>query len=328
MQRVAYIDRRLRYKRDYPSAGVFAREYLAEAGETFHERTWKRDIEWLRDEGAPIKYDPHRHGYYYTNEAYTLPAINLTAGDLLAILVAERALVSYRNSPFHDRMQTVFGRLAKLLPDRISVQSTELSNSVTVIAEPVTEIQDDVWSTVQQCLHEERSLVIHYQAPGHEESAARTVDPYHLVGHRGEWYLLSWAHEHQSIRIYALTRIQSCSATHERFTRPDDFHPEDYIDPSFGVFVQERPTKISIRFSRDVASMIRERTWHPDQTIEQKRDGSIVLHFSTNQQTQTLYWVARWGPNAEILKPRALRERAAEWFASTAANYNNGEGGS
>ena len=324
MQRVAYIDRRLRYKRDYPSATVFARDYLAEAGETFHERTWKRDIEWLRDQGAPITYDPHRHGYYYTNDTYSLPAISLTAGDLLAILVAERALVSYRNSPFHERMQTVFSRLAGLLPEKISVQSSELSSSVTVIAEPVTEIQDSVWTVVQQCLHEEQSLVIHYQAPGHTESVARTVDPYHLVGHRGEWYLLSWAHEHQSIRIYALTRIQSCSATHERFTRPNDFRPEDYIDPSFGVFLRESPATIAIRFSREVASMIQERTWHPGQTITLEDDGSIILRFPTNQQTQTLYWVARWGPNAQILEPPELRERAGQWFAQAAANYDSG----
>ncbi|TVR02305.1 MAG: transcriptional regulator, partial [Spirochaetaceae bacterium] len=112
MQRVAFIDRRLRYKRDYPSAATFQRDYLSEAGETFDTRTWKRDIEWLRDQGAPIEYDARRHGYFYSDESFSLPALSLSEGDLLAILVADRALSSYRNSPFYERMQQVFTRLA------------------------------------------------------------------------------------------------------------------------------------------------------------------------------------------------------------------------
>ncbi|MFO7780322.1 MAG: transcriptional regulator, partial [Spirochaetia bacterium] len=87
MQRIAFIHRRLKHKRDYPSARELAADYLEETGDGFSARTFKRDIEWLRDEQAPIEYDVREHGYYYADETFELPTVMLTEGDLLAVLV-------------------------------------------------------------------------------------------------------------------------------------------------------------------------------------------------------------------------------------------------
>ncbi|MFP3959763.1 MAG: helix-turn-helix transcriptional regulator [Spirochaetaceae bacterium] len=321
MQRIAFIHRRLKHKRDYPSARRLAEDYAEETGDPFSERTFKRDIEWLRDQQAPIDYDPQRHGYYYADDTYELPAMTLTEGDLLAVMVTERALSSYRNSPYYERLRSVFERLTRLLPERVTVHTEDLAQHVTVITEPVTEIDGEVWRAVQSCLEEERRLTVHYRAPGYMTSALRVIDPYHIVGYRGEWYLIGYSHHDDEVRIYALGRITGASATSQRFTRPAGFDPAGYIDPAFGVFLGGRQTEIAVRFDAGVASKIRERRWHPEQRIENLEDGGIVLHFRTNQTEQTLFWVSQWGPNAEILKPAGLRERAAEWMAAAAARY-------
>ncbi len=49
-------------------------------------------------------------------------------------------------------------------------------------------------------------------------------------------------------------------------------------------------------------------------------DRAIVFRYRTNQQSQTLFRVGQ-GPNAEILEPPELRERAAEWFGQAADRY-------
>lgn len=147
------------------------------------------------------------------------------------------------------------------------------------------------------------------------------MDPLHLVGYHGEWYLLCWAHHHAEIRIYALTRIQRATLRSEHFRPPEDFRAGDYIDPSFGVFVNESAVDVAIRFRDHAASRIAERTWHPQQVIEHQDDGSIVVRFRTNQQSHLLFWVAQWGPHAEILEPTELRERARAWFEETARRY-------
>ncbi|GEM_PF-6405214 len=55
MQRMAYIDNRLRYRRDYPSARRLVQGVRDAFGEEPSERTVKRDIEKLRERGAPIE---------------------------------------------------------------------------------------------------------------------------------------------------------------------------------------------------------------------------------------------------------------------------------
>lgn len=320
-QRVAFIDRRLKYKKDYPSTKTLADDYLAISGDDFSTKTFSRDIEWLRNQNAPIEYDKSRKGYYYSDETFNLPTMKLTEADLLSLLVIDRALSSYRNSPFYERLHEVFDGLKKLLPYKVSIHPRELASNFSVIPEPVTEIKADIWSSVQEGMEKGRCLEIKYQAPGYKETVIRKLDPLHLVGQKGEWYLLSRSHKDEKIRVYALTRMKACTVHKDKFTYPKDFHPEDFIDPSFGVFATEDKVNIAIKFYPGTSSVIKERSWHPNQKIEELADGSIILRYTSNQQSQTLYWVSKWGPDAEILEPEELRQKAKEWFSETASRY-------
>jgi predicted DNA-binding transcriptional regulator YafY len=322
LRRFSYIDRRLRYKRDYPSTRELAEGFAVEAGEELNPKTFQRDIEMMRDEmNAPIVYEPSRHGYFYEEENWELPAMHLTSGDLLALLVSDRALLSYRNSPFYDRVKSVFSKLTELLPEKVSVHSREIASNISIIPEPVTDITESVWHVVRTGLDEGRSISIDYRTPGYENSAKRRINPYHIIGQRGEWYLIGYTHKDEEVRIYAMARIMKCKLLNERFEHPGDFSPADYIDPGFGVFMKEEPVDIAIRFYPPIAQTITERYWHPSQQIEKLEDGSIILRFTSNQQTQTIYWVAKWGNRAEILEPAELRKKAAEWFAGAAERY-------
>ncbi len=320
-QRVAFIDRRLKYKKDYPSTKTLAEDYLAISGDDFSTKTFSRDIEWLKNQNAPIEYDASKKGYYYSDETFNLPAMKLTEADLLSLLVIDRVLSSYRNSPFYEKLQNIFDGLKRLLPDKVSIHSRELAANFSVIPEPVTEINNNIWLNVQEGIEKGRCLEIKYQAPGQEKPVIRKLDPYHLVGQKGEWYLLSRSHRDNKIRVYALTRMKTCKVHKDKFTYPKDFHPEDYIDPAFGVFATEDKVNIAIKFYSGTASVIKERSWHPNQEIEELSDGSIILRYTSNQQSQTLYWVSHWGPDAEILEPEELRQKAKKWFTETQNRY-------
>ena len=320
-KRVAYIDGRLKYKKDYPSAKTLSEDYFNYSGDEFSTKTFSRDIEWLRNQNAPIEYNASRKGYFYSDETFDLPAMKLTEADILSLLVIDRVLSSYRNSPFYERLQVIFEGLKRHLPHKVSIHSGELASNFSVIPEPATEIDSVIWSTVMEAMEKGRCLEIKYQSPGQKQAVIRKLDPLHLVGQKGEWYLLSRSHRDNQIRVYALTRMKSCKIHKDKFIYPKDFRPEDYIDPSFGVFATEEKVRIAIKFYPSTASIIKERTWHPNQEIEELADGSIILSYISNQQSQTLYWVSKWGPDAEILEPKELRQKAKEWFSETRNRY-------
>jgi proteasome accessory factor B len=322
MKRIAFIHSRLRNLADYPSSKELAQGLEEREGEEPSTRTIQRDIEWMRDEGAPIEYEQSRHGYYYSHTNWQLPAMTLTEGDLLALMVADRALAGYRNSPFYSKLKDVFERLTHLLPEKVTLTSQDLAADVSVIADPVTSIDEIIWNTLRNGLESQTSVFIQYQAPGYTTSADRVVDPLHIIGHRGEWYLLCWSHHNKDVRVYALNRIRLARDTRKSFNRPPNFKAEDYIDPNFGVFVNEGDAEIEVCFTGQAAVKIQERSWHPGQRIEQHSDGTITLRFLTNQRSQLLFWVSQWGPEAEILSPPELRARAKERFVATAALYS------
>lgn len=323
-RRLRYIDSRLGEKRDYPSARELAEGLEGEYGETVSSRTIKRDIEYLREQNAPIAYDPKRHGYYYAEEEYRYSNdLHLQEGDFFAMLVAERAMEAYRNSPYFERVHRIFDKLAERLPDRVTVKSSELTKRLSVIPEPVTDISQDVWETILVGLRVQKPVALHYQAPGYEEPAIRIIHPYHVVGHNGEWYLIGHSDRHKSVRIYALGRVKKARLRTQdpRFDIPKEFRLNEYIDPGFGVFVKSHAYDIVIRFGPAVAAHISERRWHPGQTTEMEGDGSVTLRFRSNQLEETLFWTMRWGPEAEILEPPELRTMAKRWLRETLENY-------
>ncbi|MCD6050235.1 MAG: helix-turn-helix, type 11 domain protein, partial [Verrucomicrobia bacterium] len=52
----------------------------------------QRDLEFMRDRmDLPLAYDQLRKGYYYTEEVSAFPTLQITEGELFALLVAEKA---------------------------------------------------------------------------------------------------------------------------------------------------------------------------------------------------------------------------------------------
>src|SRR5438045_1291431 len=79
----------------YPNAATLAAE-LEVSTKSVH-----RDLEFMRDRlRLPLVYNPSRFGYYYTEEVTSFPATQLTEGELLALVVAEKALQQYRGTSF------------------------------------------------------------------------------------------------------------------------------------------------------------------------------------------------------------------------------------
>jgi proteasome accessory factor B len=105
-ERFAAIDRAIR-------AGGFPNARTIGDALEVSPRTVQRDIEFLRDRwGAPIEFDPRRNGYAYADPTYRLSAVTLGEAELLALLLAERALRQYRGTPYAADLARAFAKVA------------------------------------------------------------------------------------------------------------------------------------------------------------------------------------------------------------------------
>src|SRR5579859_3795153 len=72
-------------------------------------KTILRDIAFMRDRlDLPIEFDTRIQAYRYTEPVTAFPTVNVTEGELLALLVAQRALEQYRGTPFHGQLEIAF----------------------------------------------------------------------------------------------------------------------------------------------------------------------------------------------------------------------------
>jgi len=69
----------------FPNASTLARE-IEVATKTIH-----RDIEFMRDRlNLPVEFDSRRNGYHYTEEVSAFPTMQITEGEIFALVVAEK----------------------------------------------------------------------------------------------------------------------------------------------------------------------------------------------------------------------------------------------
>ncbi len=314
--RIIFIDRKIR-EGSYPNARSLAEEY-----EGVSPRTIKRDIEWLRDfHQAPIEYSHGRQGYYYSEDDFTLPALRISESELFSIAIADQALAQYRNTPVYERLRSVFDRITELLPEKVTVEAQWLYSRFSIFEEPRALIEEAVWKDAMEGLRESRCIQYNYTAPGYSESVDRTLQPYHAVCHKGQWYLIGYEEVKEEIRIFAFSRMSNVRVTERTFSIPEDFSIDDFVDRNLGVFARQQSYRILLRIAPEVSTFFTEKIWHRKQRLKKNPDRSLELSFPTNQLEEVMYWVLSWGEHVVAIEPKELVEMIRARLEKTMEHY-------
>jgi predicted DNA-binding transcriptional regulator YafY len=140
-------------------------------------RTVERDINALQQSGVPIYAEPGRTGGYCLDKARTLPPVNLTPGEAVAMAVAR-----------------------------------DLAGRIHLLGDAGT--TPPVPRMVADALSARRVLRIGY---GDREGAAtmREIEPLGYVGTATHWYLVAWCRLRDALRAFRTDRITSVSVTAE-----------------------------------------------------------------------------------------------------------------
>ena len=142
---------------------------------------------------------------------------------------------------------------------------------------------------------------IEHTAVGYKEPVSREVDPLKLWYVNNGLYLVGHDHRSEDLRVFAVERINSVSLTNRRFD-PTGFDFEKFSQSAF-VMIGGEAQEVEIRFSRQQAPYVRERTWHPSQSIVDGRRGGIVLKLKVADLGEIKRWLIGFGADALVLKP-------------------------
>lgn len=288
-----------------------------------NRRTIERDFERLRDEmNAPLEYDKARKMYHYTDPTFSIPNVVLTEGELFTIATVMPLMEQYKNTPLENSFRNIMGKIAGLLPDMVSVDSSFLNRDISFISDPLPKIESEVFNSIFKAVRTRRVIEFEYKSVSASAYKKRIFDAYHVLCQKGNWYVLGFDHTADDFRVFALARIRNIVFKNETFSFANGFDLKKHIDLDFGIWNNtEPPVEYEIEFSKGRANYILEREWHKNQTVQALEDGSVLLKFMSNQKEMVFNWVMSFGNAATVVKPDELRKKLKEEASLMAEKY-------
>ena len=289
-------------------------------------RTIRRDLEALQTAGFPLFDETHDGKKYWTMEQKAFRRLDDTAFTLaeLSALYFSRTLVEcLSGTPFQRDVNSAFEKLAGALTpgmkqflDRMPLVMQAKPDPGAQAAEPRTkEVAQLVEATMQH-----RRVTMRYHSFSSNREKTYIFEPYRLLFGQGGLYVIGMVPEYKELRTFAVDRIEQVSLTEERF-EPLEL-PDDAFANSLGVN-QGTPERIEVEFAPKIARYIRERVWHPSQSIESRDDGSIRVTLNVVNDWALKSWILGFGGLAKALSPAALINEIHAELSSATRNYQD-----
>jgi predicted DNA-binding transcriptional regulator YafY len=189
-------------------------------------RTVERDVRALQQAGTPIWAEPGRTGGYCLDPLRTLPPVNFTPSEAVAMAVA---LEGMAGTPFQQAAQTALRKLVAAMHDKDAAAARELAARVHLVGSSAA--LSPVPSLIADALSAGHVLRISYQDRD-GATTSREVEPLGYVGKPTNWYLVGWCRLRGGVRAFRTDRITSSVVTAE-VPAPRALRPED-LDIPYG----------------------------------------------------------------------------------------------
>jgi proteasome accessory factor BC len=284
---------------------AFARRFYADRSE----------LESLRIQltvDRPADGAAEQENYSLRPENFHLPAIEFSDEELAALQTALHLLdgeFAYAEPLRLALQQITWGRPSPLrAPEQRSV-------ALGITASAGGHELSVRLAKIETAIFRNKTITFDYYTMARDEVGSRRVDPYHLLFQGGEFYLLGYAHERESIRVFRLTRIRgkvsyATKAEHD-FRRPADFDPRAYANRAewqLGEDVGVAEVLISERIAWQI-----ERHFGRYGEIAQAQapgcgEGDKLLRTSYSSARMLISWVLGLGEQARLLGPPELVE--------------------
>jgi predicted DNA-binding transcriptional regulator YafY len=169
-------------------------------------RTIERDISALQQSGVPVWAENGRAGGYCLDKERTLPPVNFTPGEAMALAVALRHVAG---TPFGQDGAAALRKVLAAMRKGDAEAARDLAGRVYLVsaADP-----QPLPVVITDALAAGRVLRIGY-ADRHGLVTRRDIEPLGYVGMAEHWYLLAWCRLREAVRAFRTDRITAVTVT-------------------------------------------------------------------------------------------------------------------
>ena len=274
-------------------------------------RTFARDIQALKDIGAPVEYNVRKKGFYLTDLDWTNEDVPTVPGDFKLLLLSEKVSRTFMppqlRSELSNAVNALFMKQEGGLPEGM-----ELENFQILSPEFLPHIDPKVFLEVYQAWENKHYLKIYYtSSQGH--NSVKLVEPHILAWNAGIWYIKGLVANEDgvpcapplAVRVFALHRIEKAEKKESHFTPDDDDVKRVKKDALFDFSTLE---EVEIEFFQPYVKKMKERFFSRPECIIAQNENSVTLRLKNITEYAALQLVFTAMGNVRIIKPASLRE--------------------
>lgn len=276
-------------------------------------RTIYRDIERLKKQGFHVEAFPGSQGGFRRTVRPLSAAQEFTVEEACAILVAASLARDNQTLPSAQALDDAIDKIWNSLSPTAREEMEETLPNVSCAQERIVDPDycSEYLDVLAKAIAHQRVVSMTYYSLYRDSEELREIDPYHLYGHKGVWYVIALCHHRQQMRVFRLDRIKELTMLERLFERPTSFNLNNYLGHAWSM-IKGETHRVAVRFMPPHSRFIAESKWHPSQKIEQGADGSITFTAEVEGLEEFARWVLAYGEHAEVLHPSALRDSMRE----------------
>lgn len=168
-------------------------------------------------------------------------------------------------------------------------------------------------TTTIEAMRDGVSLQFQYKPFWYSEIIEIEIQPYCIKIFKQRWYVLGENTTLNEMRIYALDRIQSITATNTKFKLPKNFKADTYFENAYGIVVHPKiPTcEVKLKVYGNSQKYIQTLPLHHSQQEVESHTEYTVFKYYIAPTQDFMQEILSHGDAIEVLSPKGFRNEIA-----------------
>ena len=289
--------------------------------------TFKRDLEYLRDRmNADIVYDRSLGGYCFANtnnggEKIELPGLWFSEEEATALVITQALLSGIDKSGILSAHLEPLQNIIDGILGRSETTTKELRKRLKVFGMSTRKSSIQFFEIVGNALLKRKRLLINYYAKGTDETTKREVSPQRLIYYRDNWYLDAYCHLRKGLRSFSVDGIEFAEALSTKADEISEKVLNEHFGDSYGIFSGKASQRAKLKFTPERSRWVSTEQWHSHQKSEFDKDGSYILEFDYNNDTELIMDILKHGSEVQVLEPNTLRKKIMDELKKASNRY-------
>jgi predicted DNA-binding transcriptional regulator YafY len=285
--------------------------------------TVRRDLEYMRDRlNWPIVWDRECRGYRVDESGagrHELPGLWLSSAEAHALLTMHHLLRGLQPGLLAPHIEPLRARIEALL-ETPEQDAGEVIQRIRVLPIGTRRVEPASFQVLAHALLTRRRIEVRHFSRERNQETRRALSPQRLVHYRDNWYLDAWDHGVGGLRTFSVETIRAVDLVDKKARNVSEKLLDDELSSGYGIFAGKGVRTAKLRFTPQRARWVEGEIWHSKQRAT--FDGEhYILEVPYSDDRELLMDILRYGPDVEVLAPKALRETVATRLRDAVAQY-------